>query len=1055
MVEKENNDEIKREEEITPEERFEISLSRLEWLISELNKEKDKLLELGSLITQFRKSHDLLDSEEFRAFLEEPYVVLPKKKDEYYVIVPRFIDFHVGWLEYETKSYRVFTINKFTQWFTPLPESLKRKIGFPEQPPVKIQDGYLATSKEHLNKIWKKYRKYLVRRVGEDKIKIKKSYEFELIVRLIEDGILPFTPQPVVKEDLRGWDGLELRDYQQDAWDEFTKKGAVGLFWPPGLGKSFFGIYCLARIKGKKLVVVPTRTLVEQWNRLIVKYIPEYINEIKIVTYHSFHKVAKEKYSLVIFDEVHHLPAPTYIRLATLKRKYSIGLSATPYREDGKESYIIALTGFPVGLAWDRFLERGMLNKPSFRVYLVKSEAEKLKKLGKLLNIPLKTLIFCDYLEMGKKIAKKFKIPFVYSETKNRLDIIRNSQVVVISRVGDEGISLPDVERVIEVAFLGGSVDYNKPIVVKQRGVVRVMRIGELVDGYYPDEESVEPVEVDDLEVLAFSPEDYKIRWVKANAVMRHPAPECLYELTLDTGRKIKLTREHSIFKVCEDRIKPYPVFDLKEGDYVIIPRRFPPQNVQAYTRIDIYRELLKLGGEVKLKVNGVITEKQFKEHEGLIRYLMYKYGYGSDDICHRKYGNIYHIPIQVLGKAPLEPIGISYHGCPYTIPRYIEVDKRFASLLGWHTAEGDLRTHHINFTLGIHEEKDASEIRRLVTEIFGLTPSYVKRPESSIIRVSINSRLIALIFDKIIKMGKNAYTRRVPEIIFNSSPDVQRSFIKSYLKGDKGASVSKLLISDILYLYLLNDILACCVFDKPQYGKGKIPYHVITSPNPYNEDVTQKNTYCNVPMYYARTLLTDVWVRGSSYYLKNYRSLNPTVVKRVLMNRTRNEYVTLLKYFKEPRTRRQVDEAIEKGMFTVWKLKMAKKEGLIENICKGLIVLSKKGREAIEKFEILEKLMNGDLAFVKVRRIEKVKPSSKYVYDISVKELENFVAGYGGVICHNSRRQEAQRFGRLLHSQKREPEHIILMTREEFERFNRRLLAIQEKGFRIEVIGG
>jgi len=92
-----------------------------------------------------------------------------------------------------------------------------------------------------------------------------------------------------------------------------------------------------------------------------------------------------------------------------------------------------------------------------FKLYLVKDKKQKLKKLAELLEIPVKTIVFCDYLEFGEEIAQMFSLPFVHGSTKNRLEIIRNSQQCVVSRVGDEGLSLPDIERVIEVAFLAGS----------------------------------------------------------------------------------------------------------------------------------------------------------------------------------------------------------------------------------------------------------------------------------------------------------------------------------------------------------------------------------------------------------------------------------------------------------------------------------------------------------------------------------------------------------------------------------------------------------------------
>jgi len=427
--------------------------------LKELEKISEELKsELDSKLEEINKYNIDVDIEELKDFLREPYCILPKKKDEFWVVVPRFVDLEVGWLEHQTPTYNVFSVNKYMQWLTEVPEELKDRIKFEERPQFKVVDGVLVTGKEHQNEAWSRYRDYLSKREGDDRIRIKKGMEFHLIARLIEDGILPFVPTPVSKEDLRPFDKIKLRDYQKEAWDKFVEFGAIGLFYPFGAGKSFFGLYALARVKGKKLVVVPTRTLLEQWQNRIEEYIPEYRDEIELYTYHSYHKIKGKEYSLVIFDEVHHLPANTFIRLSTIKRKYTIGLSGSPFREDGRENYIFALTGFPVGVQWRKFIEKGIVRKPTFTVYVVKNKSKKVEKLKELLTLPLKTVIFCDSIKFGEELSKKLGIPFVHGGTKkDRLGVIEEADFVIVSRVGDEGISLPNIERVIEVDFLYAS----------------------------------------------------------------------------------------------------------------------------------------------------------------------------------------------------------------------------------------------------------------------------------------------------------------------------------------------------------------------------------------------------------------------------------------------------------------------------------------------------------------------------------------------------------------------------------------------------------------------
>jgi len=363
------------------------------------------------------------------------------------------------------------------QWIAPVPEALQKKLKFPVPLPLKIVNGFLLTGKKHQEDAWRKYKKFVRARSGKDRLVVKRGAEFKLIAQLIEDGILPFIPKAVQEKDLREdfWKDLEktnkelekiggkpidiikLRSYQQTAWEEFLDKGACGIYWAFGSGKSFFGVYALARIKGEKLVVVPTLTLKEQWEERIEKFIPIYEEEIEVITYRAYDKYKHKEFSLIVFDECQHLPANTFIRLATLKTKYRLGFSGSPFREDKRENYIFALTGFPIGMSWDELLKLEVIKKPMFKLFLLSDNRAKIRKLNELLKLPLKTIIFCDSIDFGQRIAKNFNIPFVYGATKGRMDIIRQADVSVVSRVGDEGISIPDLERVIEVSFLFGS----------------------------------------------------------------------------------------------------------------------------------------------------------------------------------------------------------------------------------------------------------------------------------------------------------------------------------------------------------------------------------------------------------------------------------------------------------------------------------------------------------------------------------------------------------------------------------------------------------------------
>jgi DNA excision repair protein ERCC-3 len=141
------------------------------------------------------------NEEELKTFVKEPYVILPtKREDEWWVVVPKFIQMQVGWLERSTESYNIFKVNKFINWLGDIPTLLKDKFKFKPELPVKVFDGMVLTGKKHQGETWDRYKNFLIRKEGEDKIRIKRGAEFRLIAQMIDDGTLPFLPKQVSKK---------------------------------------------------------------------------------------------------------------------------------------------------------------------------------------------------------------------------------------------------------------------------------------------------------------------------------------------------------------------------------------------------------------------------------------------------------------------------------------------------------------------------------------------------------------------------------------------------------------------------------------------------------------------------------------------------------------------------------------------------------------------------------------------------------------------------------------------------------------------------------------
>lgn len=414
--------------------------------LSELQTKKEELMR------EFKARDDWVE------FGRKPYAILPKRQNEYWVISPKFAGFNIGWLDHSDETYNYSIINRYMGWLSSIPDELKGLFKFDSDlSGVGIEGDTLVAP--DIEKVWPKVRSFVNGR-QDGKIKITHGREFALISYLISQGELPFIPRPVevgdMEESLKLKQPIQLRDYQLKAAEAFKQYGAIGVFWPPSAGKTIIGLWALSLLKGKKLIVVPSVTLKEQWEKRIGQYLASG-SEIEVLTYAAQHKMGGE-YALAIFDECHRLPANTYAKLSAVRAKYRIGLSATPYREDGRTDLIFALTGFPIGADWSDLEHAGVFKVPKIRLYVCEGGNAKFAILKRLLEERKKTLIFCDYIQLGERIARTFNVPFISGQTSgNRLAQLEKAEVAVVSRVGDEGISLPDLQRTIEVAFLFGS----------------------------------------------------------------------------------------------------------------------------------------------------------------------------------------------------------------------------------------------------------------------------------------------------------------------------------------------------------------------------------------------------------------------------------------------------------------------------------------------------------------------------------------------------------------------------------------------------------------------
>lgn len=298
--------------------------------------------------------------------------------------------------------------------------------------------------------------------------------------RLLETGLTVTAPNPVPASRL----GPNILSYelhageQEQAFDAFVQHGNLGVYWPPGEGKMFFGAMVMTRLSGRHVVFANTTTIIEQWIRHLTAYAPtthvshkwkpsyhevkvfdwdsNLVSTIELYSYMTRADFKERKYVVAAFDEAHFLPGNNAHRLAMIDCEYRVGLTATPFREDGRADLIQTMTGHSVGEDWQKFADAGTMQRVPVRLLLVDDLEQKFEALPAILR-DRKTLVFVELLADGERLAADLQAPFLSSASKRRLEVIDQHQVTVVSRVADCGIDVPSLEDVIEFSFHHGS----------------------------------------------------------------------------------------------------------------------------------------------------------------------------------------------------------------------------------------------------------------------------------------------------------------------------------------------------------------------------------------------------------------------------------------------------------------------------------------------------------------------------------------------------------------------------------------------------------------------
>jgi DNA excision repair protein ERCC-3 len=363
----------------------------------------------------------------------------------------------------------------------------------------------------------KKLRGMLGERLGEDSVAVHPSERGNLKQALLKIG------WPA--EDLAGYvdgeahpidldqDGWELRGYQREAAESFHAGGSGVVVLPCGAGKTVVGAAAMAMTGATTLILVTNTVSVHQWKTELLRRtsltedeIGEYSGtrkEIRPVTIATYQVMAARRkgvythlelfdardWGLVVYDEVHLLPAPIFRMTADLQARRRLGLTATLVREDGREGDVFSLIGPKrYDAPWKDMENQGWIAPADcVEVRVDLSEAERLAyataepedryrfcassetKTSVVREIVERhpdeqVLVIGSYIDQLDELGASLGAPVIKGETRNKererlFDAFRSGDLrtLVVSKVANFSIDLPEAGVAVQVSGSFGS----------------------------------------------------------------------------------------------------------------------------------------------------------------------------------------------------------------------------------------------------------------------------------------------------------------------------------------------------------------------------------------------------------------------------------------------------------------------------------------------------------------------------------------------------------------------------------------------------------------------
>ena len=531
---------------------------------------------------------------------------------------------------------------------------------------------------------------------------------------------------------------------------------------------------------------------------------------------------------------------------------------------------------------------------------------------------------------------------------------------------------LVEIMRKYRIITTEDSVIGDCEVLIKKNGKYERTCIGKLIDdlidkqGCWYNLSGHEILgNLENIEIFAMDKKG-KIKLSKISKFIRHKVSKPVYKVITRTGREIQVTGDHSLFGLGESaKIAGIKVKDLKEMDYIAVPRKINVFNkdVEKFNVLDDLRDL-KEGF-----LCGDAIKKFIRTYRGELAAIGKEHGYPYNSV--KSWISRGVVPTNVMDDIfslgfylkPTEDIFYKVRSSSKKIPVEIHLDEDILTLIGIWIADGCYDKSSILFSV---PEKELRQVVYNIAESYGLKVTL----HSDKVTLILHSKAFKNLMKGVFGLKGDAYTKRIPNWVFNLSERQVSYILKGIFSGD-GCCAKEEIVIPLASKFLLTDIQTLLL-------RLGISLRIGTKRKDKTYNASISNLKSWIPFRENIKFLQD-YKNEKLNLLCNKISLHDTTdvipllintkekIKEIYPKFNNHDYITKNNNV----GREKLGEILEQVIF---------KNDLVEN---------------------LDMLSTSDILWDQVKSIEIIENYEGYVYDVSVPGCESFVCN--NIVAHNT----------------------------------------------------